>query len=109
MGIPDAPCMDYLRTLGEKWPHSKGNVGKYSLHGAFGYTFTLEVQVDYFLNVFSVKTIVLVGIYNQQFKGTIFFMVFDFQGLCPGQEVSNQCLGSMGYFTYTYKWGVLGL
>ena len=22
-------------TLGEKWPHSKGNVGKYSLHGAF--------------------------------------------------------------------------
>ena len=33
---PDASCMDYLRTLGEKWPHSKGNVGKYSLHGAFG-------------------------------------------------------------------------
>ena len=26
---------------------------------------------DYFLNGFSVKTIVLVGIYNQQFKGTI--------------------------------------
>ena len=36
---------------------------------------------DYFLNGFSVKTIVLVGIYNQQFKGTILFMVFDFQGL----------------------------
>ena len=36
---------------------------------------------DYFLNVFSVKTIVLVGIYNQQFKGTILFMVFDFQGI----------------------------
>ena len=35
---------------------------------------------DYFLNGFSVKTIVLVGIYNQQFKGTILFMVFDFQG-----------------------------
>ena len=34
-----------------------------------------------FLNGFSVKTIVLVGIYNQQFKGTILFMVFDFQGL----------------------------
>ena len=43
--------------------------------------FTLEVQVDYFLNGFSVKTIVLVGIYNQQFKGTILCMVFDFQGL----------------------------
>ena len=28
------------------------------------------------------KTIVLVGIYNQQFQGTIFLMVFDFQGLC---------------------------
>ena len=42
---------------------------------------TLEVQADYFLNGFSVKTIVLVGIYNQQFKGTILFMVFDFQGL----------------------------
>ena len=37
---------------------------------------------DYFLNGFSVKTIVLVGIYNQQFKGTILFMVFDFQGSC---------------------------
>ena len=36
---------------------------------------------DYFLNGFSVKTIVLVGIYNQQFKGTILFMVFDFQGI----------------------------
>ena len=31
--------------------------------------------------VFSVKTIVLVGIYNQQFKGTILLMVFDFQGI----------------------------
>ena len=35
---------------------------------------------DYFLNGFSVKTIVLVGIYNQQFQGTIILMVFDFQG-----------------------------
>ena len=34
--IPDAPCMDYLPTLGEKWLHSRGNVGKYSLHGAVG-------------------------------------------------------------------------
>ena len=36
---------------------------------------------DYFLNGFSVKTIVLVGIYNQQFKGSILFMVLDFQGI----------------------------
>ena len=28
--------MDYLPTftVGEKWPHSGGNVGKYSLHSA---------------------------------------------------------------------------
>ena len=33
VGIPDAPCMDYLPTLGslgvKKLPHSKGHVGKY--------------------------------------------------------------------------------
>ena len=29
--------MDYLPTLGEKWPHSEGNVGKYSIHGSYGY------------------------------------------------------------------------
>ena len=28
--------MDYLPTLGEEWPHSRGHVGKYSLHGASG-------------------------------------------------------------------------
>ena len=28
--------MDFLPTLGEKWLHSRGNVGKYSLHAAFG-------------------------------------------------------------------------
>ena len=33
----DAPCMDYLPTVGEKWLHSKGNVAKYTLHGASGY------------------------------------------------------------------------
>ena len=27
--------MDYLPILGQKWPHSRGNVGKYSLHGSF--------------------------------------------------------------------------
>ena len=34
---------------------------------------------EWFLN--RKDDIVLVGIYNQQFKGTILFMVFDFQGL----------------------------
>ena len=28
--------MDYLPTSGEKWPHSRSNVGKYSLHGSYG-------------------------------------------------------------------------
>ena len=28
--IPDAPCMVYVPTSGEKCPHSRGNVGKYS-------------------------------------------------------------------------------
>ncbi len=34
-----AECMDYLPTLqvGEIWLHSRGHVGKYSLHGASGY------------------------------------------------------------------------
>ena len=30
-------CMDYLLTLGETCRHSRGSVGKYFLHGAFGY------------------------------------------------------------------------
>ena len=38
----DAPCMDYLPTLGENCPHSAGNVGKYSLHAASG-VFTLQI------------------------------------------------------------------
>ena len=49
---------------------------------------------DYFLNGFSVKTIVLVGIYNQQFKGTILFMVFDFQGIyIPSQYTRSLTWG----------------
>ena len=31
-----AACMEYLPALGETWPHSRENVGKYSLHGAYG-------------------------------------------------------------------------
>ncbi len=41
---PDAPCMDYLPTLGEKWLHSRGNVGKYSLHGASGKSYKIKKQ-----------------------------------------------------------------
>ena len=45
--IPNAPCMDYLPTLGEKWPHSRGNVGKYSIRGASGNMFN-ETVCSYF-------------------------------------------------------------
>lgn len=27
---------EYIRSLDETWPHSRGNVGKYSLHGSYG-------------------------------------------------------------------------
>ena len=57
---------------------------------------SLEVQVDYFLKGFSVKTIVLVGIYNQQFKGTILFMVFDFQGINKESIASRESLLYLG-------------
>ena len=41
----------------------------------------MEVEGCYLLNVFfSIKTIVLVMVYNQEFQGTILFMVFDLQG-----------------------------
>ena len=43
-------------------------------------TYTLEVQRLFFMYGFSVKTIVLVRVYNQQFQGTILLMAFDFQG-----------------------------
>ena len=34
---PDAPCIDDLPALDEKWPHSRGNgLVKYSIHGAYG-------------------------------------------------------------------------
>ena len=36
---------------------------------------------DYLLNGLSDKTIILVGICNQQFQGTIISMVFDLQGM----------------------------
>ncbi len=53
--IPDAPCMDYLPTLGEKWPHSKGNVGKYSLHGASGNLKFSKKQSDVFCRAFAIN------------------------------------------------------
>ena len=36
---------------------------------------------DYFLNCFSIETTVSVRVYDQQFQGTIFLMVFEFQGV----------------------------
>ncbi len=39
--------MDYLPTLGENWPHSRGNVGKYSLHGVFGTCRGLQLKHHY--------------------------------------------------------------
>ena len=49
--------------------------------GSLGYMYIPCKSKDYFLNGFSVKTIVLVGIYNQHFQGTIILMVFDFLGI----------------------------
>ena len=64
------------------------------------YFFKLYIYIpwkskDYFLNGFSVKTIVLVGIYNQQFKGTILFMVLDFQGIYI--YIFNICINMYKY------------
>ena len=56
--------------------------------GDFLKTYPLEVDFDYLLNGFSEKTIILVGIYNQQFQGTIILMVFDLQGT-PGTYTSS--------------------
>ncbi len=44
--FPDAPCMDYLPTLGEHLLHSRGNVGKYYLHGASGIFSTSIRQIS---------------------------------------------------------------
>ncbi len=38
--------MEDLPTFGEKWLHSRGNVGKYSLHGAFGYHKTVRRKLE---------------------------------------------------------------
>lgn len=38
---------------------------------------TLEVQVDYFPNGFSVNTIVLLRVYNQQFQWNILWIVLE--------------------------------
>ncbi len=49
--IPDAPCMDYIFTYmnGEKLPHSRGNVGKYSLYGASGNVDTSLIEPEIFV------------------------------------------------------------
>ena len=79
-------CRVQRRKDGKSWymfDSLKG--GKFSMCSntvcAYIYIYIPWKSKDYFLNGFSVKTIVLVGIYNQQFKGTILFMVFDFQGI----------------------------
>ena len=45
----------------------------------------LEVEADYVLHGFSAKTIILLGIQNQQFQGTLILMVFD----CQGEDLSG--------------------
>ena len=45
-----------------------------------GTTYTLGVQGPLNSHSLLEKTIILVRIYNQQFQGTMFLMVFDFQG-----------------------------
>ena len=49
--------------------------------GGHVYTYTLEVERLFIVFFFSEKTIILVGICNQQFQGTIILMVFDLQGI----------------------------
>lgn len=45
--IPYAICsMKGRFALGQRWPHLRGNLGKYSLHGAFGYVFLLYMHSD---------------------------------------------------------------
>ena len=70
---PNAPCMDYLPTFGEKWPHSRGNVGKYSLHGASGSWFQ---HVQRF-KALKYRTVILVT-----------FLLSDFMGF-PSRNGSN--------------------
>ena len=47
--------MDYFPALGEKLSHSRGNVGKYSLHGASGLPFPqLHDLCEFSLSTFPV-------------------------------------------------------
>ncbi len=73
-------CLKWLSTVDDKF-YAKSSPKRLGHILSFweSSTYSLEVQ-RLFLNGFSVKTIVLVGIYNQQFKGTILFMVLDFEG-----------------------------
>lgn len=52
-------CMAYLPTLGRNWPHSRENVGKYSLHGRSwkrGYIFLLAIQSVFPLAYYSIDS-----------------------------------------------------
>lgn len=35
-------------TLCEKWPHLRGNVGNYTIHGSYGCNKTEEIKVTFF-------------------------------------------------------------
>ena len=61
-------------------PGIRSGLEKWCLHQNRIHQRTPWKSKDYLLNGFSEKTIILVGIYNQQFQGTIILMVFDLQG-----------------------------
>ena len=42
--IPEDPCMEYLPTLTPKVIQNNPNVGKYSIHGSYGYCKTPGVS-----------------------------------------------------------------
>ena len=44
--------MEYLPTLGETWLHSRGNVGKYTIHGSFGIGTSREKGDNHISNKF---------------------------------------------------------
>ena len=69
-------------------PQAEMKVSKVGIARTYvnGIMFPLEVQVDYFLNGFSVKTIVLVRVYYPKNLGNVILMVFDFQGFCLSKK-----------------------
>ena len=58
---PQDPCMVYVPTLGEKWSHSRGNVGRYPIHGSCGIHIYVYVSCLGGLTAFSTVFLVLVS------------------------------------------------